>query len=383
MGLGQTLAFGLRPAEALEGWREEHGDAFRIDILREGRWLLLADPEAIEEAFALDPEVARGGEGNAFLRPLLGGSVITMDGAEHLRRRRIVARAFPVKPHEAMIREVARDEVARWRPGERVVVLDRMRAIALEVMLRAVLGLQDERELRGARRRASTLLSLLTSQLAMASVAVLGYRLSAYHPGLLACRAAVRGDIDRAIRRARREPPRDHAISRLVHGGELDDDAIRAEALTLLVAGMDTTALTLAWAVDDLVRDGVPLRESMQRHPVAPQAARLLTQPVRIGGVEAWAGEKVVPCIHLAHQSGAWIPFGGGTRRCLGAAFALREMEIVLEEITRAVELEPLHATPDRPRRRAHLLRPHRGVPVRVKGRLLATSQSAERQSRP
>src|SRR4051794_19191635 len=143
-------------------------------IANEGTWVVLADPAAMREVFAADPQIARAGEGNAFLRPLLGPrSVITLDADEHLRHRRALGGALRVRPHEEMIRAVARAEVASWRAGEVVPVLERMQKVTLEVILQAVLGTDGAR----ARRRVARLLRLATWPPATAAAAVLGYRL--------------------------------------------------------------------------------------------------------------------------------------------------------------------------------------------------------------
>jgi cytochrome P450 len=361
------VAFWLRPAEFLERCREHYGDAFTMRIANEGTWVVLADPAAMREVFAADPEVARAGEGNAFLRPLLGPrSVITLDGDEHLVHRRMLGRALQVRPHEQAIREVARAEVARWRPGEVVPVLERMQAITLEVIVRVVLGVDDRR----AKGRVARLMRLATWPPAIATVALVGYRLAAWHPLLIAMRAPVRRMIDAQIRERRAAADlgeRTDALSLLVRDGGVDDRSLRDEVLTLVVAGYDTTATGLAWAIERLAREPADdldalVRDSLCRRTVVPLVARRLAAPLSVAGLRLPAGTTAVPCPHLAGKA----PFGGGTRCCLGAAFASAEMRIVLEEITRRVELEAI-GPPARPRRRAHMLAPRGGVRVRVR----------------
>ena len=265
-----------------------------------------------------------------------------------------------------MIRDVARAEIAHWRAGAVVPVLERMQALTLEVILRAVLGLCDRR----AQRRVSRLLRLTTSLPAMATVAAIGYRLAAWHPLLVAVRAPVWRVIDEQIRERRAAAnldEREDVLSLLVRQGGLDDRALRDEVLTLLVAGHDTTATALAWAIERLARQPVAdldalMRETLSRTTVVPLVARRLAAPLTVAGLRLPAGTTVVGSPYLAGEA----PFGGGTRRCLGAAFATAEMRIVLEETARHVDLE-LVGPPARPRRRAHMLAPRGGVRVRIR----------------
>jgi cytochrome P450 len=193
----------------------------------------------------------------------------------------------------------------------------------------------------------------------------------------------------------------------------LSGEALRAEMLTLLVAGHETTATALAWTIEALLRhpsarerlgdegyaDAV-VKESLRLRPVVPVVSRRLAAPLTVGGRELPAGVAVVPCILLVHRRAdlypeplafrperfldrapgtyTWLPFGGGPRRCLGAAFAQFEMRLVLDELGRRAALEPYDAAPERVTRRATTLAPRYGVEARV-----AEAAGAGRASAP
>src|SRR4051794_38346546 len=138
----QSLSFGARPVEFLERCEARYGDAFTIRLAHEPDWVVLSDPAAITEVFRADPEVARAGEANAFLRPVLGAqSVLLLDADEHLARRRLTLPPLHgerLRGYEPVMRDAVAAEVATWRPGQRRRVIDGMRAITLDVILRAV-----------------------------------------------------------------------------------------------------------------------------------------------------------------------------------------------------------------------------------------------------
>lgn len=383
----QTARFGAEPLEFLErAWRQ-HGDAFTVRLANEGTWVVLADPEAAGEALRADPAVARAGEGNAFLGPLLGaGSVIVADGEEHLRRRR-EATALLGRADAARI---AAEHLASWREGERVRVLPRMRALTLDVMLEATFG--DAERVAPIGRSLSRLLRFATRPSSLLGTALLGYGAAARNPVL----------------RARRR-----AVLRLIERETGGDRAGAEQVLTLLVAGHDTTASALAWAVDGLVRNGSTLRrlreelaagrrdyldavvrESLRLRPPVPLVSRRLAAPLRIAGWDLPAGVAVVPCMLLIQRRAdlfpqparfrperwlepreevppnAWLPFGGGVRRCLGAAFATTTMAAVLERLATTVDLKlarPGFATIGR---RGHTLVPGDDGEVIVAARL-------------
>jgi cytochrome P450 len=310
-----------------------------------------------------------------------------------------------------LMSEVAEREVATWPIGEPFKVWPRMQAVTLEVIMRAVFGVTDRDQLHRFRAALNDAVDWTTTPSRLIGLAVLGPE-----------RAFTQRLFDRAMRpvneivldeiaRRRRAPDvaeRDDILSLLVQarhedGSPMSDGELRDELITLLIAGHETTATGLAWALERLVRnrpafdrlredvasgDGsyvdAVVKETLRLRPVLPIVLRRLMEPMEIGGHLLPAGVSVVPCIYLVHRNEnvypeperfrperfieqpagtyTWIPFGGGVRRCLGATFALFEMKTVLSAIARKVELRPAEPAPERIARRAITLTPSRGA---------------------
>ena len=370
LAIRQSFAYGLRPLEFLEDAWRTYGDAFSIRLVHEGTWVVLADPAAAAEVLRASPEVSRAGEANAFLRLILGpASVVVADGEDHLAKRRAATRLLG----RADVERIAAEHLARWRGGERIDVLPRMQALTLEVILEAAFG--DAQRVAALGRSLRRLLRFATRPSVLLGIALFGYGAATRHPVLIARRRAV-------LRRIR---------------AEVDDDATAEQLLTLLIAGHDTTASQLAWAIDQLARNraclerlrgGDPdyadavVRETLRLRPTVPVVVRRLAAPLTVGGWDLPAGIGVAPAMLLiqrradvfpepdrflperwldadAAARGAWLPFGGGTRRCLGASLATSTLAAVLSELARVADLEP--ASPAAPAigRRAHTLVPH------------------------
>ncbi|HEV2814987.1 MAG TPA: cytochrome P450 [Solirubrobacteraceae bacterium] len=367
--LVQTFRFGLDPLGFLENAWREHGDVFSIRLAHEGHWAVVASPSIAAEVFRAPPEVSRAGEANAFLRPVLGGgSVLLADGEEHLAKRRFAVRLLD--PPD--VARIAARHLATWRSGERVRVLPRMQALTLDVILEATLG--NAQKAADVGRAVRRMLRFATRRSTMLGVALLGYRAAALNPVLRAHLWAVRGAI------------RDH-----VHDRDAAD-----QILTLIVAGHDTTASQLSWAIDQLARDRPALervragdeefldavvKETLRLRPTVPLVARRLAAPLTVGGWDLPAGTGVAPAMLLiqrrpdvfdepdrfrperwleddAGARAAWVPFGGGTRRCLGASLATTTISAVLAELAQVADLEPSRPDPPRIGRRAHTLVP-------------------------
>jgi cytochrome P450 family 135 len=375
----QSLSFGGRPVEFLDRCEARYGDAFTIRLAHEPPWVVLSDPAAITQVFRADPEVARAGEANTFLRPVLGPqSVLLLDASEHIARRRLTLPPLHgdrLRGYEPIMRDAVAAEVGTWRPGEQRRVIESMRAITLEVILRAIFGITDAARLAEARTRVNRLTAFSTQPSSMLGILAFGYGAAARNPRLHALRRPVHELIDDEVAR-RRADPGDDVLSRLIAAG-LGDTALRDELLTMLIAGHETTATALAWAVDLALHDpalrgdvDAMVERSLRDRPVVPIVVRRLVAPLEIGGLDLPAGVNVAPCPLLAHRrrDAPTIAFGGGTRRCLGAAFALYEMRVVLDELFARVKLEPARRELEGVTRRAQTLAPRYGVEVRVLG---------------
>ncbi|WP_254185334.1 cytochrome P450 [Nocardioides panacis] len=360
-----------------------YGDVFTVRIMPKGSALVLfTRPEHAKEIFAGDPEVFHAGKGNAILGPIMGEhSLLLQDSGAHKRARKLLMPAFngqALRGYESVVATLAKEEVDRWVPGVPFRSLDRMNALTLEVILRVVFGVTDE-------SRLARLRPLVNRTVDVSPAVLLGWGypfLQRFGPW----RATVQNqrDLDEVMYAEiaeRRAAPdlaeRSDVLSRLLQvGGEegLSDHELRDQLVTLLLAGHETTATALAWALYELGRDQdqmrtarraaaagddehleAVLKESMRLHPVIPMVARHLMAPVTIGGIDLPRGVNVGPSILVGHaredshrDAGAfrperfpagevaphtWIPFGGGVRRCIGAGFSLMEGVAVLREV--------------------------------------------------
>ena len=395
-----------------------YGDVFTVRLVPGGRPLVFfTRPEHAKEIFAGDPEVFHAGKANAILGPIMGEhSLLLQDSGEHKRARKLLMPAFnghALRGYEALVTELAREEVGRWSPGQAFRALDRMNALTLEVILRVVFGVTDEARLAELRPRVNA-----TVDISPAVLLGWGYpKLQRFGPWKRTVQN--QHELDRLIyaeiRERRRAPDlheRTDVLSRLilVRDGEdgtdaLDDSELRDQLVTLLLAGHETTATALAWALHELGRhpdllarsreaartgddawlDAV-LKESMRLHPVIPMVVRTLMKPATVGGWDLPAGATVGPSIIVSHgrednhpdpevfrperfvgqnpPTNTWIPFGGGVRRCIGAGFSLMEGVAVLREVLTAYDVTAVGD--DRPRVRNITSVPRRGARIRV-----------------
>ena len=412
----QTARFIARPIPYLEHWRRELGETFHASLFGPGEVVFLSDPESMKRLFSADRVNTIAPGRNIILRPLLGpGSLLLQEGKEHLRRRRLMLPPFHgerMRAYEAVIAQATERAVAGWPVGEPFALHPSMQSITLEVILRAVFGVED------ASRR---------DELSEALVEILGATASPTTVGLLTPgvrRLPIYRRIDRLRSRAdallyaeiderRRDPDlegREDILSMLVaarfdDGSAMADDELRDQLMTLLLAGHETTATALAWTFDLLfhrpdalarLREeldgderaylGAVIDESLRVRPVIPFTGRKLLEGAELGGYELPAGTVVLAAIYLTHtlpdiypepyafrperflddapDTYSWIPFGGGTRRCIGAAFAELEMRVAIETILRSAELRAASPELERPVRRNVTLSPANGTRV-------------------
>ena len=424
----QTLRFGLDPYGLFESAHRAFGDVFTLRVMAE-TWVILAHPDAVRELYRHGPDELDSGVANVSLRPLLGTqNLLLLDGREHLRRRKLVLPPFHgerMLAYEDLIREATRREVADWSLDVPLPTLPRMHAITLHVVLRAVFGLGE-----GARldRLASSLRRLMTWTTDPRRGLVFGLLGPDRLMGLAGFRrqlAEVDGQLLAEIA-SRREAAdlgdREDILSLLLRardedGEALSDRELRDELMTLLVAGHETTAAALSWALTEVARapqaqarlaDGEPglaeaaVTETLRLHPPVPLGSlRRLRDPMTIAGWQLPAGATVASCSLLVHRrpdvyahptewqvdrflrtrppAGAWLPFGGGVRRCVGAAFAQFEARTVLDELMRAVELRSAGTSNRRTGRRGIVIVPPRGGRVVAVPRRATTRPAAPR----
>lgn len=415
----QTLAWITRPTPFLWRAHERYGDTFTVRLGSEPPMVFLTRPEHVQEVFTSDPRVLHAGEANRILLPLVGPrSILLLDDEAHLRQRKLLLPPFHgerMHAYAGLMREVAEREVATWRPGARLALAPRMQAITLEVIMRAVFGVREDAPLARLRRVLVGQLEAATRPALLALLFALGPERTHRRRLLRRLTDPVRRLLLEELDAARAAPDldrREDILALLVgardeDGRPMPDEELLDELVTLLVAGHETTATALAWAIERLVRhpeayarlreDGdayalAVARETLRLRPVLSIVARRLMTPARIAGLDLPAGITVVPCIWLLHRrpdlypephafrperflgtapgTYTWIPFGGGVRRCLGAPFALLEMTTVLSAIAAGPRLAPPdgHERFEPARRRAVTLTPGRRAAVIVGG---------------
>ena len=275
----QTLGWWARPISFLEGARARYGKRFTIRLLGQVPFVMLADPDEAKELFTAPPDVLHPGEGARILEPVLGrNSVILLDEAEHLEQRKLMLPAFHGEKMLRLVRlmtEVSQREAASWPQDEPFTLHPRLQALTLEVILRAVFGLDPGPRLDGLRDRLTQILALGTKPFSLLPAETpLGRR--GPWARLMALRAEADGLIFELIDERRADPgDRDDVLAMLLEarhedGSPMSDQELRDELMTLLVAGHETTASQLAWTFERLVR--------------APAVLQRLADEVRDGG---------------------------------------------------------------------------------------------------
>jgi cytochrome P450 len=409
----QSARWLLRPISFMEACRRRFGEAFSVRFLGFSTpMVMVSDPEAIRTLYTERRHTLPPGRGIALL-PVVGPrSVLLLEGQEHLARRKLMLPPFHgerMRAYEATVREVVERDLESWPRGEAFAVHPRMQAVTLEVIVRAVFGVTDAG--RGDRLR-ELLRALLdaTASFGLQFGFMLARRFGGPDP--LARLRALRQQIDALLLEeiaARRGSPGEDILSLLLQarfedGEPMSDQEVCDQLVTLLVAGHETTATALAWtlellahhpaALERLQREHEPdylkavINESLRLRPVVPLAGRRLTSELRVDGHVLPEGTDVTPAIWLTHTREdvypepfafrperfldgappgyAWVPFGGGMRRCLGAAFAEMEMRVALGAILQRVTIEPVSAEPERVARRNVTFSPRHGTRIRA-----------------
>jgi cytochrome P450 len=422
--LRQTLNWSFRPLAFLDECRRSLGDSFSVKFLGfQTPMVMLSDPAAIKALYTERGHGLPPGR-NIFLEPVVGSrSLLLLEGADHLAHRKLMLPAFHgerMRSYEPIVEQIVDTEVDSWPLGEEFAIHPRMQAVTLEVILRVVFGVSDGPRLERLRGLLTSLLSETASpatQLFALAASRFGSGINVW--GRFEDRLAEIDELlyeEIADHRSRDDlEDRDDILSALILARFEDDTGmtdtdLRDQLMTLLLAGHETTATALAWTFDLVLRQAAVLErlratleegddsylratitESLRLRPVVPLAGRRLSKDLVADGLELPAGTDVTPAIWLAHTRAdvypepfafrperfledapdtyAWVPFGGGVRRCLGGAFAEFEMRIVLREVFTRCELHKSDPMPERVARRNITFSPRRGTPVVVTAR--------------
>jgi cytochrome P450 len=415
----QTVGWWSRPLAFHESCRARYGKRYTVRLFGTPPFVIHSDPDHIREIFTAPPDVLHPGEGAQILAPIVGTqSVILLDEAAHLGQRRLMLPAFHGEKMQLLsdlVTEVTAREVASWPTGSAVELHGRLQGLTLEVILRAVFGLGPGPQLDDLRARLTDILDFATEPATMVPALQKEFGGRSRWGKFVRLRARVDELVYGLIddRRASGAEDGDDVLAMLLaarheDGTPMTRDELRDELMTLLVAGHETTASSLAFAfgllarhphVVEELRGGdddyltATINEVMRARPVLPNAApRLVKQPVEVGGWSYEPGVCLIAMSYLVHHDPeiypdpysfkperflddapgtyTWIPFGGGRRRCLGASFAILEMKTVLREVVGRYELQPGVTGPELTRRRSITISPRLGATTVLSARI-------------
>ena len=410
--LVQTWLGLMRPLETRLAVRRRYGSVFRTNDAIAGELFHIAERELVEQIFKWRPAQYNVAEPREVMLPVTGpSSILLLDGERHLRMRKLMLPPFhgeAIAHYAELIAEVSDGEIDRWRLGDTIRTRSVAQAITLEVIIRAVFGVTDPERIAELRR-------LLP-------------RLSAPNPLLLLVQRdlgphspwgrflRLRDRVDRLlydeIEQRRSETDGSHRTDILTlllsardeDGKPLTDGELRDELITLLLAGHETTATSIGWAFERLLRTPSALerltaevkagetddyleaviKETLRVRPVVPEVFRAPAERAELGGYRFEPGTQLAVSLMLvqydpelyppdpeafrperflegAPEPYTWVPFGGGVRRCLGAAFAQLEMKVVIARILARARLRAPRAKPEAARFRGVTLLPRRG----------------------
>lgn len=427
----QTALAAFAQVRALEGLRRRFGDAFTIRLSTFGELVVIANPELIKQTFTAPRDVLYAGEHSPLRHVLGSNSLLTIDGARHLQQRKLLLPPFHgdrMRTYEAIVREEAEREFATWPDDRSMRTLEPMMRVTLNVILRAVFGADGDR----LRTLREVLPELVTVGSRVATLPFLQRDLGPRSPWgrFLHLRGVFDGQVDALLAAARRDPDleqRSDVLALLVQathadGHPMSRDEIADQLLTILVAGFETTASTLAWAVERIRRHpallrqlqdearsgggelrGATIREVQRTRPAIGNASRFVIEPFQLGPWRLKPGTTIIVSALLTQRDArfyddplafrperfvgvtpdtyAWLPFGGGVRRCIGAAFAHMEMDVVLQTLLTTFDLQPTSSGDERWRFRGVAFAPADGgqavVLHRRRGRVAVPSVQA------
>lgn len=410
------LGFVHNPLENIRSFSRRYGPVAKARFPGYGLIVYVNEPELVKQVFTGDPSVYHAGEAAAaVLGPGVGAnSVLTLDEEPHMRQRKLLLPPFHgerVSRWATTILEITERDMESWPVGEEFALRTHTQRTTLAVILRAVFGVRGQERFDRARplveefARRSNLIVLFP---------FLRREFGRWSPWARFKRARTALDefLYEEIALRRKEPDlaeREDVLSLLLqvtdeNGRPMSDQELRDELVTVIGAGHETTATALAWTFERLLRNPAILdrlkrslvegdeyleatiKEALRMRPVILDIARRLTRDIELGGYRIPAGALLLPSIAAIHfredlypdpdefrperflgqapESYAWIPFGGGIRRCIGASFAQFEMRVMTRAIVQRAELRAVHSDPERPTLRNITIAPARGCRV-------------------
>jgi cytochrome P450 family 135 len=409
----QSLIGVIRPFESRIALRNRYGPVFATNDVIVGRMFHIADRALIEQMFKWKPGQYNVGEPRQVMEPVTGpSSILLLDGERHMRMRKLMLPPFhgeAIARYADLIEQIANREIDGWRAGQSIRTRSVGQAITMEVIIRAVFGITDRHRVAELRR----VLPRLSSINPILGLEAVRKDLGPHSPWGRFVRDRNRADelIYEEIHKRRRDSNgeiRDDILTLLLsardeHGDPLTDRELRDELITILLAGHETTATSIGWAFERLLRNPPALqrltaevkvgegeymdaviKETLRVRPVVTEVFRAPAEAVELGGYRFEPGVQLAASILLvqydpelyapdphafrperflegAPEPYTWVPFGGGVRRCLGAAFAQLEMRIVIAAILRRAQLRAPRARSEKPRFRGVTVLPSRG----------------------
>jgi cytochrome P450 family 135 len=412
----QTSRWMFRPIEFMEQCRRRYGRVFTLRLGPKHNVTMVADPRLAKDVMAGDPAVFRAGDTNGLFRPVVGSnSILLLDGDAHMRQRKILLPGFGAS-HGAQfvdqVREITQERLSNWKAGQRLRLQEEMEAISFASIMRVVFGEHSEDSHAELRRLIPDMMDRCDSPLTLMP----WFRRELAGGSPYARLMRVVDEIDtllyETISERRADPMtqlRDDTLSLLLRAeheddSPLSDQEIRDEILTMVMAGYETTTSGCAWALERLLRSPDKLerltaeiengeddayldavvKETLRVRPVVPVVARHLAEAIELDGYRIPAGSTVMVSIYLVHNDAdtypepkefqperfldgtpngaAWIPFGGGVRRCIGARLAELEMKVVLTQVLATARLRPLGRSGEGAKRKRFTLAPEGGA---------------------
>ena len=424
------------PIKLLDECAQRYGDPFTLGLVGPFRpTVFFSSPQALQQIFTASAEQVSAATSNRLLLPIIGeDSLLLLDGERHQRQKRLLMPPFHgerMRTYGQLIIDITQQVVGQWQIGRPFSVRSSTQEISLRVILHAVFGLSEGDRYQQLKEILKALLHSIGSPVSasMLFLRFLQQDLGVWSPwgGFLDRIRQIDALLYAEIQQRRQEPDseRDDILSLLLAardeaGQQMSEKELRDELITLLLAGYETTASAIAWALywihnvpgvlDKLLRELDSLgsaveptaiaqlpylnaicQETLRIYPLTPIAfPRIAKLPLQVGGYQIEPGCALAPCIYLTHQRSdlypeprrfrperfleqqfspyEYLPFGGGNRRCLGLAFAQFEMKLVVATVVSSWQLELAAQRPVQPVRRGITMAPSGGVQVVATG---------------